>query len=227
MSKQNKVTESKSPHDVITYTQHIIMNIDRNQRMLVDKYDKIVQALADKIMTAQEVHALYLDYRSVDFNLTIKSVYRYLNILKEANLVAIAGYRITPGKRIFENLYSLSAKYYHLGHQVGDFWELGDSRQYSDNMSELLGSVLKSERLTEMSNKQLLHQLNKYESIIDVLNITEIYHAMAENEKLMEYLPEDFFDRQEFLQRASRLLMYLRNFDNIRQFKENMDDIII
>ncbi|MHA2503450.1 MAG: hypothetical protein ACXAE3_11345 [Candidatus Kariarchaeaceae archaeon] len=227
MSKPRGSSSTPTHHDVITYNQHIVMNIDRDQRTLIDKYDEIIQALAERNMTAQEVHELYLDYRDAEFKLNIKTIYRYLNILKDAGIVAVAGYRITPGKRIYENIYSLSAKYYHLGEQVGDYWETGDARIYTDNMAALLSRILRIEKLGDMDNKQMLLNLMKYESIIAFLNVTEIYNQIEDDPKLEEFLPKDFFERQEFIESASKLLLYIRNFDNIRLFKDILDDIVI
>ena len=60
-------------------------------------------------MTTKEIHDLYIDDETKNHTYTIKTIYRYLEILEEIDLVKIGGHRITEGMRLAEKLYTRTA----------------------------------------------------------------------------------------------------------------------
>ncbi|MCE7744790.1 MAG: helix-turn-helix transcriptional regulator [Candidatus Heimdallarchaeota archaeon] len=93
--------------DYLDYEPSIIKFLDGEQTKLAEKHIIIIKALRiNKNMTAKEIHDLYIDEETKKHRYTIKTIYRYLEKLEEADLVKISGHRIIEGKRLSEQLYT-------------------------------------------------------------------------------------------------------------------------
>lgn len=93
--------------DYLDYEPSIINFLDGEQTKLAEKHIIIIKALRiNKNMTAKEIHDLYIDEETKMHRYTIKTIYRYLEKLEEADLVKISGHRIIEGKRLSEQLYT-------------------------------------------------------------------------------------------------------------------------
>ncbi|NHK32609.1 MAG: helix-turn-helix transcriptional regulator [Asgard group archaeon] len=85
----------------------VIKFLNAEQTKLAQEYLPIIKALrVNKNMTAKEIHDLYIDKETGKHQYTIKTIYRYLEKLEEAELVLVSGHRITEGKRLTEQLYT-------------------------------------------------------------------------------------------------------------------------
>ncbi len=94
----------------IDYEPTIIKFLNAEQTKLAEEHVKIIKALRiNKQMTAKEIHDLYIDEETNKHTYTIKTIYRYLEKLEEADLVKISGHRLTEGKRLSEKLYTRTA----------------------------------------------------------------------------------------------------------------------
>ena len=93
--------------DYIDNESPIIKFLDGEQTKLAEEHLIIIKALRiNKNMTAKEIHDLYIDEETKKHRYTIKTIYRYLEKLEEADLVKISGHRMTEGKRLSEQLYT-------------------------------------------------------------------------------------------------------------------------
>jgi Fe2+ or Zn2+ uptake regulation protein len=103
--------EDKKYKDYIDDSElQIIKFLTGEQTKLAEEYVPIIKALRiNKHMTAKEIHDLYIDEETEKHQYTIKTIYRYLEKLEEADLVKISGHRITIGKRLTEQLYTRTA----------------------------------------------------------------------------------------------------------------------
>ena len=69
----------------------------------------ILNALSEGNMTVKEIHDLYT-LPDGKHSKTLKTIYRYMDILEQLGLVKLAGHRKTKGKRSLEKLYCRTAK---------------------------------------------------------------------------------------------------------------------
>ncbi|NPE09875.1 MAG: helix-turn-helix transcriptional regulator [Asgard group archaeon] len=103
--------EMKGNHkDFIDFEPEIIKFLTDEQHFTTLKYQPIIAALRNKPMTPKEIHELYYNEDSKAYTCSIKSIYRYLEKLEDADLIRVAGYRITEGKRVSENLFLRTAQ---------------------------------------------------------------------------------------------------------------------
>ncbi|NHJ32268.1 MAG: helix-turn-helix transcriptional regulator [Asgard group archaeon] len=99
--------EDKKYKDYLDYNPPVIKFLNAEQTKLAEEHLKIIKALRiNKHMTAKEIHDLYIDEETMKPTYTIKTIYRYLEKLEEADLVKISGHRMTVGKRLSEQLYT-------------------------------------------------------------------------------------------------------------------------
>jgi len=107
MSKQKKDEEKYK--DFINFKPELVKFITVEQSKIIGKFYPIVKALRQKNMTVKEIHNLYLNPETKKHTYTIKTVYRHLEKLSEAGIVAVSGHRETIGSRQVEKLYSRTA----------------------------------------------------------------------------------------------------------------------
>jgi Fe2+ or Zn2+ uptake regulation protein len=69
----------------------------------------IMDALARGNLTVKEIHDLY-SLPDGKHSKTLKTIYRYMDILEQIGLVKLAGHRKTKGKRTLQKLYCRTAK---------------------------------------------------------------------------------------------------------------------
>ena len=86
--------------DFIEHKPVVVKFLDQDDTELDNKHIRIIKALREKNMTAKEIHDLYTDEDTKKHTYTIKTIYRYLEKLEEANLIIVAGHRLTKGNRI-------------------------------------------------------------------------------------------------------------------------------
>jgi len=103
----NKIKKHK---DFIEFEPEMVKFLNAEQTKVAAKFGPIIAALREnKYMTTKEIHDLYIDEETNKHTYTIKTIYRYLELLEEINLVKIGGHRITEGMRLTEKLYTRTA----------------------------------------------------------------------------------------------------------------------
>ncbi len=173
--------ENRKYKDFIDYTPELIKYIDHEENKIAHKYSIILKALHKKSMTAKEIHELYFDTETEKHTCTLKTIYRYLERLDEANFVTIAGHRMTEGSRQTEKLYSRTAK---ILLAKKDEKYLSGKREHRKNMSNKIGILLrevfnKKDMELEEFNKIMIEILNQNHIITD-----KIFDDIYKNEEL-------------------------------------------
>ncbi|MFX1254423.1 MAG: hypothetical protein ACFFCZ_22615 [Promethearchaeota archaeon] len=106
MTKETDRNEKTVNHqDFINFKPEIVKLLSKEAMDLLTEHIPLFGTLQEKkSMTVKEIHELYPEIRAK------KTIYRYLEKLEEAGLVAVAGYRMTEGSRIPEKLYCRAAR---------------------------------------------------------------------------------------------------------------------
>jgi len=95
--------------DYITEKQGRFRLIEESVFLLAKEHQNILNALAERNMTVKEIHELYLLPKG-KHSKTLKTIYRYLDMLEQLDLIKVAGHRKYQGARSLEKLYCRTAK---------------------------------------------------------------------------------------------------------------------
>ncbi|NHJ41216.1 MAG: helix-turn-helix transcriptional regulator [Asgard group archaeon] len=125
--------EDNKYKDYIDYNEIPITKfLNVEQSKLTEEYMPIIKALRiNKHMTAKEIHELYIDKETGKHQYTIKTIYRYLEKLEEADLVVKSGHRITEGKRLTEQLYTRTGNIFFKAKKEEIYPEAAEKRKDS------------------------------------------------------------------------------------------------
>ena len=96
--------------EYIAYKPQTFKLLNNDQFELAKEHARILQALGEKgDMSVKEIHDLYTTTKGKHTK-TLKTIYRYMEILEEADIVQVAGYRKYANRRTTEKLYTRTAK---------------------------------------------------------------------------------------------------------------------
>ena len=203
--------------DFISFDQAIILDINSEQRYLVTKYHTIIKGLRQRNLTVKEIHQLYWEPRENKPTKTLKTVYRYLDLLEEHNLVVIAGQRMTRGRRVTEKIYCLTAQYFHDSDLDLKFWDTPDSELFAKKVGILLSDVLQNKNFKKEESYNLIHHSLQLSSNYQYFNILEIIDKIRKSPELQKSVESAKFDEHTLISYTSQLLVLIRNFGAINQ----------
>jgi len=175
--------------DYIDYESPIIKFLNGKQTKLSEEYLKIIKALRiNKQMTAKEIHDLYIDEETKKHTYTIKTIYRHLEKLEEADLVKISGHRITKGKRLSEKLYTRTANIFFKAKKEEVYPEAAEKRKDSLKklhivLQEISDSpIIDYKEFEDLITKMFVYEQEFNKSIVEVISknkvLTELYGNM-------------------------------------------------
>jgi len=108
--KQEQEPEYK---DFIEKKPQVVMKVNSRQMELLSEHILITQNLGKREqMTVKEIHELYWDEKEKKHGKTLKTIYRYMDLLEEQGIVQVAGHRKPKGSHLTEKLYSRKATVY-------------------------------------------------------------------------------------------------------------------
>ena len=97
----------------------IIANIELEKKQLLRDYKIIFMGLSQKkYLSAKDIHQLYWEPTEQKYSKSKKTVYRYLDLLEEANLIMECGYRKPNDSHMTEKLFCRTALLYFSGEPV-------------------------------------------------------------------------------------------------------------
>ncbi len=143
-----------------------------------------------KFMTVKEIHELFKDEKG-EYAKSIKTVYRYVEKLKEVGMLVEAGRRVTKDNRYTEFLYCLKAQLIFFEDPPEDerWWNKEEMlKEYIDNLFPLVESQIEEEKLDEEVYKKFLAEFNSLKSsIVDEMvlqaehntTIADVYRKVA------------------------------------------------
>ncbi|MFX1511741.1 MAG: hypothetical protein ACFFCQ_04080 [Promethearchaeota archaeon] len=199
--------------DVISKKPIPIKNIspDRDNetfRLLTDpNYFPIIKALRKRPMTMKELEEEY--NKIAEEKKSNKTLYRYLNTLKKAELVIPVGQRVVIGKTATETLYGRSAKVFLLHEDYEGWWWSQEGEQLALKINLLVSKVLNTEEAPLECLQKFLTQLTtKNRVILDEL--------VEKEETAQLFLAEDLDEIVSIAKTVGRLSVLLKEPDMIK-----------
>lgn len=216
------ITQPKH-QDMVTYTPAIIIDINPEQRYLINQHHAIVAGLRKGNLTVKEIHQLYWEPRENKPTKTLKTIYRYLDILEENGIVAVAGQRMTIGSRITEKVYCLTAAHFYSSELALNFWDTQDSEGFAAKVGMLLGEVLNNEHFNEEESVKTIQDLLQLSSNLEYFNLLEIIEKLRNSPDLRKNLESTKFTEHTLISFTSQLLVLIRNIEAIAKLMDIKD----
>lgn len=209
--------------DMVIYSPAIILDINPEQRYLINQHHAIVAGLRNGNLTVKEIHQLYWDPRENKPTKTLKTIYRYLDILEENGIVAVAGQRMTIGSRITEKVYCLTAEYFHDSELDLSFWDTEGSETFSAKVGILLSEVLNNEHFKTEESGKSIQDLLQLSSNLQYFNILEIIEKLRNSPNLRKELESRHYTEKTLISFTSQLLVMIRNIEAIAKLMDIND----
>jgi predicted GNAT family acetyltransferase len=145
------------------YEDYIIDKPERFKLMpesvfsLAKEHGIIMDALARANLTVKEIHDLY-SLPDGKYSKTLKTIYRYMDILEQIGLVKLAGHRKTKGKRTLQKLYCRTAKVFFNDDDAHkeEWLQTDKGRRFIDMLTTLIGQLHGREGETEALRETVL-----------------------------------------------------------------------
>ena len=165
--------------------QKIIKDISLEKRQLLRDHSTIFHTLAEKkYLSAKDIHELYRE-DSMTYSKSMKTIYRYIDILEKAGLIEYVGFRRLPNSRITENLYRRTALLYFSKEPV-KWWELPEYKKYFEKKTEFLAQV---KGTSTKDKKELRELIISYTEARDKYMNIQLKH-IENNPELVKVLSE-------------------------------------
>ncbi|MCY3415014.1 MAG: transcriptional repressor [Candidatus Heimdallarchaeota archaeon] len=120
--------------------------LDQSQMKLLDENIRIIKGLSGKHLSAKEIHNLYRDTSTNEFEVTLKTVYRRLEKLESAGLVIESGYRRVENSRMIEKLYTRAAIIFYRKERNGiKWWQSEEGNKQVERLAAVAKHYFKSE----------------------------------------------------------------------------------
>ena len=142
-------TQKKSYQDIVDYKPIVLKVIDDEKKLKIfadSNYGVIISILRKKPMTVQEIKKAYDKEAEMCDTITKKSaktIYRYLKVLEEVEMVVVAGQRVIIGKTASEKLYMRTARIFVPRHQQID-WLGEEGKMWAQRFGTLVSRMLKT-----------------------------------------------------------------------------------
>jgi len=122
--------EVQEYEEFIAYTPKRFQMIDGDIYQMAKEYGTIISALNEGNKSVKEIHDLYKIPGTKKHTKTLKTIYRYMDILEKADLVKVAGYRKYTKKRATEKLYCRTARvFFNRDNQQKEYWYTSEEGQ--------------------------------------------------------------------------------------------------
>ena len=199
-------------HDIIFYEKQLVMNITETQRHLIKEYETVINALKKEgHVTVKDLHTYYFDPEINEYSVTIKTVYRYVEILENEGIIAHSGQRMTQGKRVNEKLYCLSAKFFHHSDQDIAWWDGKQAQNFLDKLGTILSRATDIPSFGDATAKNTLHRFFKIQQMSANESFIKVMDAMEGTKDEESIITENYFDDQYLILTASQLLTLIEN----------------
>lgn len=202
---QDEIIEKSAKHqDFITFEPATFKFLSKKDMELVERHKKIIQALRqNKNMTVKEIHRLE------DYPYTIKTTYKHLENLENADLVRVSGHRMTQGSRQTEKLYSRTAYIFYPDPNEEELESKIESiRAYSENANIIMSELLEAPKAEKTAFFSFFSQIYELRS----QTITEILEKTKTSQYVVDVLTKvDLHKLNKLNESVSILVVFLRH----------------
>jgi hypothetical protein len=197
---------------------------DEETLMALKKYHKIIGALRENdFMTVKELHNLFYDPEAKEHEITIKTVYRHLELLEKSNppLVTVAGHRTTEGSRLPEKLYARTAKVFFLSFdkkkKKEEYYDSDKGKNMAINTNILIAKLLEKKKADD---KEFLEALREFHLLIDEKN-SLIFEKTKKDNEIVKLLASNPIEEINYMiETAALLLTLIKDEQAIKKLRE-------
>lgn len=218
-----KATETKpekpeaTHEDFIVHEPIALIQLTKEQHELAAEHRKILSALASGNMSVKEIHDLYTEPGEKRHSKTLKTIYRYMDALESAGLVAVAGHRKHVGKRGLEKLYCRTARLftYRDEKRTGAWWGTEEGARFLENVTELFQRFYEPQTSDQEGLKKLI--IKYYDAQMGVID--ELLERIRDDEGFARLLVSSTLNEtQKAIEFLGMIGVYLR----IPEFQEEL-----
>ena len=204
-------SQEKPPYDdFIAEKPKVIQKFSSEIRPLLKEHTIIVKGLGKhKFLSVKEIRNLYWNEKEKKHTKSMKTIYRYMEILENANLVKVAGHRKPKDGRMTEKLYCRTATIYFLkdeGDNNSDddipYWK---SEGYQKSIKLLAKIFIQNNDIDQNREKDFFNIVEKFTEMQSI-NIKTIFGKIEANPNLVEGYDE--FSIMDFKRMISDLSMF-------------------
>ncbi|NHJ32637.1 MAG: helix-turn-helix transcriptional regulator [Asgard group archaeon] len=222
MNEEKK--EETEFEEIISSKPRLVKTITKEQQDLLGENRVIIRNLAAKEnMTVKEIYLLFWDSEQEKYSKTLKTIYRYLEQLEQADLIMVSGRRKYKGSRAWERLYCRSAIiYYPEGKdQETSFWETDSGNRQLNVIAELFQEY---HGLSDEKKNKFKELFISFDSLHDKI-MWEILTGTEENENLSQILSRAELDEIKFVVKSSAMIStILQKSDIINKIQKIVED---
>lgn len=223
MSKRkDKASSPPTYEDFITVKPEVIKSIGKQQMDLLKEHSEILVALIGKNMTVKEIHRLFLiDPDEGTYTKTLKTVYRHLDSLEEAELVRVAGHRKYEGSRQIEKLYCRGAIVFFQEEDTGPrWWETEEGQKRLRTLSLVVVEYFGTSKEKASEFQELLQQ---YYELWDN-TVMSLFEETAKNETIADLFSDvDIYDLKDIARIIGMMGAFLNRPDFSTRFAEILE----
>lgn len=181
---QDEATEQPAElQDFITFKPEPVRFITKKEMDLIYRHILIIHTLRNKHMSVKEIHKLYYDADTKNYAYTIKTIYKHLEKLENANLVKVSGHRMTQGSRQTEKLYSRSANIFVPRPEEKKIENNIDRvKTYSEFYNIIMSELLQVPRVEKNDSFNFFRQFYElmYQTDVEILEKTKTNKSVAD-----------------------------------------------
>jgi len=218
MGDHEEKKKPKDYEDFITARPEPILFLSEEQAVAIKDHTDIIRAMVGKNLSVKEIHALYWNPEKEKYDKTIKTVYRYLEILEKAGLVQECGHRKPKESRLTEKLFCRTANVFlHEDEDEKPKWWTGTKGERIIKKLTILAQELFDVSIDTDAFRTLMEQY--YEQHEGML--MELYRKTPESEGISEiFSKEDLYGIKYLGDLIATLGVMVRNPDLCDQFKK-------
>ena len=222
MSKEsNKENEYE---EVISSKPSILKTITKEQSNLLAENGLIIGKLREKNhMTVKEIYSLYWDTEQNKYTKTLKTIYRYLELLEQSELIKVSGRRKYKGSRAWERIYCRTAIIYYPEGKDKEisYWETEKGKMLLDIITDIFFEYHGLSSKKKDAFKQLYISYDEIQSKI----VWEILTGTEENEIYESLLSKVELDEIKFIVSSSaKISAALLNAEILSKIQKILDD---
>ncbi|MHA1125205.1 MAG: hypothetical protein ACTSO7_04350 [Candidatus Heimdallarchaeota archaeon] len=211
-------SEKPKYKDFIEHEPEIVRFLNTEDTELTKKYIRIIKALREKHMTVKEIHDLYIDEETKKHTYTIKTIYRYLEKLEDADLIIVSGHRLTKGNRLPEKLYARTANIFFKSQEEKTSPEAIEKRK--DMIKKIYG-ILNEVGDAPMIDYQEFEEIITKKLELELKYIREVIEKVPDNKKLSEIFSGSDIGSVNYLNEfAGDILLMIKHPDLIDKIQK-------
>ena len=222
MSESNE-TENEY-EEIISSEPNLLKTITKEQSELLEENKLIIGKLREKThMTVKEIYSLFWDSQKKKHVKTLKTVYRYLELLEQSQLIKVSGRRKYKGSRAWERLYCRTAIiYYPEGKDKEEsYWETDKGKTLLDIITDIFFEYHKISEVKKADFKKLFITYDESQAKI----VWEILTGTEENEVYESLLSKAELSEIKFIISSSaNISAALQNAHILSKIQKILDD---